>query len=390
MLVLLRLFLVYGVNRPCRNPFVTIQMDINGHGNRKRLKVDNFIESTTTPPSTTVNGAILCDAIGDKTNISTVSLTDTNVNVVSDNFLYNDGNVLTDRDALSVGNFSTGVLSGGVLQPISQTQFHILAGTGYIIFNGEIKLISWDNLLNNDVFAGDALLSVFVDELSQPQLSLGPSTDEQRRKWILLGGFGIQNPAGLILSISQRRLSLSNPLNHLMDLALALGDFNLEGNVFGPNGNNMMIDKSDGLIYSFGANAYSDISSPSRFPIPAATATNMIRLTQIGNTGVFNTLDSTQYDLNGVLTPIVGGSYTVFRIYMGGSGSLIILQYGQHIYNSLVEAKVNIFVDEYKTFLDRAVLLRGFIIVKKMTVDLSLPENEFIAASRFGGNLFGG
>lgn len=181
--------------------------------------------------------------------------------------------------------------------------------------------------------------------------------------------------------------SLAEQLHSFMD---NLGYLNNYGNVFSPNGVNLKIDKTIGSVQKVGiGNQDSDNINEKIFASQIQATFSIINQDGTEITGLTN-IDVTNYDLGGTTTALPGVAidnyWQTYRIYLYGYNQ-IKLQRGQTIYTSIAEAQSKINLDAYsvEAGLNQSGLLRGYLIVKKGTTDLSnTTENKFIEADKFG------
>lgn len=182
----------------------------------------------------------------------------------------------------------------------------------------------------------------------------------------------------------------------LFDLASVIGDINIYGNEFKPNGNNLKIDKTIGEVFTLWFNAKSNIKDPSKISHAAQTQTSFVYTYRNGTGGFVvdpgkTDIIATRYDdgtpsigpiPNGV---VLNNRYQIQRVYLGQS-STVIIQYGQALYTTIESAELGISTEEFarNPALDD-VLLRGWIIVKGSATNLSDPlQARFIEADKFG------
>src|SRR3990172_3647199 len=174
-------------------------------------------------------------------------------------------------------------------------------------------------------------------------------TNAQRRTHITLGATFFDTVAGVILEDQSLPVILTQQANQLADLMDALGPFSITGNTITPNGINLMIDKSSGTLFARAFNHFAG-AVPTNDPhvstsdaLVPAQFRRVIRTTCPTTPGVVTTIDPANYDLNGVLTPVGGGTNTttVQRIYLFASNNAaarVVVQYGQNTYSSLANA----------------------------------------------------
>lgn len=302
----------------------------------------------------------------------------------------------------------TGVLAGTLTLNV------IAAGVGEFnipAFNGVVV----DNYTNPNIpditevaYPGATNLPV-TDILTQPRSyiavdkdanviqQLAVFTPEQHRDLIVLG---------LLLHSDNVNVTDAIPLATTMyDLSLQLADFvqmlgpvNVIGNVYSANGANLNLNKSVGDQYRLGANLETSRQNPSIVNIPSDSALTFRYRYQDGSGGITEDADATavdpdQYDDGtGSLASVANNKWTIQRFWIFSTGDTRFM-YGQNIYNSQSEAEAALIGEIFNSDpdLDANGSLRGWLIVKKSTTDLSdIALAKFIEADRFGAGASGG
>lgn len=174
-----------------------------------------------------------------------------------------------------------------------------------------------------------------------------PPTNEQRRANIPFGLTILT--AGVITSIQHIAVMLYQPANQMVDLMDALGAFSTSGNTITPNGANLQINHSTGLLFARSFNRFDGVGALTRNPHVKQTIaqTPASWRYSLRNTFTFSTpvslIDPTMYDNAGVLTPVGGGANTstVQHVWLFGGNTApeqLAIQYGQRTYSSLSAA----------------------------------------------------
>jgi hypothetical protein len=179
----------------------------------------------------------------------------------------------------------------------------------------------------------------------------------------------------------------------LEDLLKAFGTINITGNVFSPYNNTMTLKKTAGETFRFSAGSGVDMNSPnSHVDLQQAPVTDYhYHLGQGagGYTTLYSTVDNTHYDLNGVLTAVPAGKFTVQRIYYFPRSGIVDIVYGQKYYDTLALALSNM-VNDVITINDdnRKTLfgsvLRGYVIVSQDCTDLSVTTKASVLPANVG------
>lgn len=300
-----------------------------------------------------------------------------------------------DEELLKKDLVNTGYIDGLHLSiNTDNTKFNISAGNYVINLDGDVSLLVFDELL--------ALTPVYLTTANATYIGLNvnkqviqqssPFTNEQRRSICPIGAV-IHSNRTIINTVNQIKAPLKYTLNQLHDVIKVLGSLNLEGNTYSPNGSNLQIDKSAGTVFALGINSENSLN-PHQLSISAQTGlTFRYRLQDGIEYSDRITIDPVNYDLNGVLTPLLNNNkWSVQHINLFQSG-LTRIQYGQHQYNSLEEAEQKIKTESFTTETNIAdnAIFRCYLIVKKNATDLSnTAQAKFIPVDKWGNVLSGG
>jgi hypothetical protein len=220
-----------------------------------------------------------------------------------------------------------------------------------------------------------------------------PPTNTQRRTHLQLGSTAYDPLSGAIFSAQDTPVILPQLTNQFFDLMYALGAFSITGNVVSAASTNLTLAKTSGLIFSVGFNRTPMPRDPHVSFLAAQSPVTFRHYTRvIGSAGAATTvLDVGNYDLNGVITPVGGGSNTAtnFRVLAVGQNTVadqIVIQYGQSTYSSLLIAQENLRSGTYvlNPVFGRAVALIGYISVIRTATNLSNPAQAvFTKAGKF-------
>lgn len=286
---------------------------------------------------------------------------------------------------------STGVASGGVLSiDVSNTTFSITAGTGTYVDSttNAVTNVIWAAVANIPVtyLLTNLVTYVAITPTGTVLQQVSPFTNSQSRDNIILGAV-VHTNLTTINAVNQTQHVILNPANQVADLQNSLGFFNVSGNIYSPNGTNLNLNKSAGVVHKTGSNWDIDQKNPNVKTLASGTAiTFRYRLqngTELANTTV---VDPSNYDVAGVLTSVPLGKFTVQRINVFSS-NITRVQYGQNLYNGLSDAlaaiQTEIFITE--TNIAQNGLLRGFLVVRGLATDLTSSNTYFLEAPKFGG-----
>lgn len=220
-----------------------------------------------------------------------------------------------------------------------------------------------------------------------------PYTAAQRRTIAPLGAV-VSNGTNLI-AVNNLPDVMRAGINQIQDLLEALGPINRTGNLIGPNGANLQINKSAGVLFKQGSNFQNNEDDPHNLALAALTApANIAYRTSTGvQAANTNSIDALQYEsAPGVLSAVPNNRFTIQRISLFTS-NLIRIQYGQHVYQTMADAEAALVTESFNTEQNIAEngALRCFLIVEKGATDLSDgAQAKFIPASKFGGALGSG
>lgn len=223
-------------------------------------------------------------------------------------------------------------------------------------------------------------------------------TNEQFRTHIVMGATGYDTTSGQIFLCQTLPTILTQPMSQLVALMSALGPFRISGLVVSPNGVNLQIDHSAGVLFSRAFN-YFDGPVLTRDPhvanLGAETAFSFRRILRAPGPStppLVTTIDPANYDNNGVLTAVGGGvgSATIQRVWTipagdDFQGDTQVIQYGQSVYTSLANAVAAV---GSGTFVQSPVttdaVLTGYICVVRTATNLSDPaQATFVHPGRF-------
>lgn len=291
---------------------------------------------------------------------------------------------------------STGLLTGGVMSTgTGASEYSLTDGTGQIVTQtGDKTLLSWTGLVNVTPtnIATQLITFVGIEDagggLGQIVEQTTPFTHLQTRSIIVLGVAVHVDNVNVDVVNNEQHVSY-NVMSQLYDLAESIGFFNEAGNLFGPNGANLSIDKSVGNIFKMGSNYDIDPNAPHLKLLPSLTLAQFQYRFSNGASGPLTDtlIDPDNLDDGaGGLTALTNNRWSVQRIYSFISNNVKI-QRGVSEYTSQEAAINGIGTEPYVTEPSIAAngLLRGWLIVQEGATDLSdLAEAIFLEAPKFG------
>lgn len=206
-----------------------------------------------------------------------------------------------------------------------------------------------------------------------------PTPEEMRTK--ILIGVAVHANGVIVESATSNPIPTWDAGSSLDDLMIAMGDFNISGNTYGPNGANLLLNKTSGLIFGRGANA-SNINNQHKLSTPSSIgATSYFYLYQDGLgssiVDIQATVNPGQWDDgSGTLQSVGPSKYTIQRLSYGPRIDQTFIEYGQKEYNSLAEAIDGIAENGIvKSPFVEGTILRGWVIVRGNATDLSDPSD---------------
>jgi hypothetical protein len=323
------------------------------------------------------------------------TMTGLTVNTISAQTFYNQG-VDIISSLYNVESTGTDDFSG--LTRVSATQFNVAPVHGYIVNNDSINKtiieVNYSGITNQTTpfLNTDVATYVLINSGSTLVLQNTYPTPTERRDNIFLGRIAHPDKTSIVTANNTSDF-IQSPMSVIRDMFTPIPLIN-SGIVVTPNGTNLSINTSAGSLYGLGINYYLNKKNPDVVSISGNSPTTFQYRTQTGGTLSNTTLiDPTNYDLNGVITPIGSPAKqaTNQRIYLFPSGQIRI-QYGQQKYSDLTSAVANVLTEPFITFSnnrDNAILI-GIISVASDATDLSNPlEAYFSSVSKFG-ELLGG
>lgn len=294
---------------------------------------------------------------------------------------------------------STGIISGGeiTINGVDNSKFDVAAGTGYIIDHstnpatvqlvnfGPFSSVTLTNLATS--FATDVAINSVGSIVQQNSF-----TNAERRSHILLGGLDHSNQTN-ISNVFEIQVPSNAVGSSLAELAKAVGDINLSGNVFSANGANLQINKSSGTAFKYGSQNSSTPNDPHTISqaLQAPVTFNYVFSDGVGGS-TFNAdttlVDPDNYDNGtGILASVPVNNFSIQRILMFANSGSVFLQYGTETFSKKADAVAGLSATSFTDLPGiTTAIVRGFLVVQQGSTDLSnTAEAEFIEADRFGG-----
>ncbi len=295
---------------------------------------------------------------------------------------------------------STGLLTGGTLSiNADPTKFDIAAGSGifvnnYTDVNAPVRTtLNWPAMtaiaVPNLATADKTYVSINAAGAVMQQTS--ELTASERRDLVELGQ--LQHPLHTVLEgiLGHSYVAYDTGMQ-FTDFAEALGSFNIDGNVFGPNGANLFVDKTAGRTFSIGSGYVQDRRSPNIHTDNAVTIVWNIYSYQSATPGVWThtsksqSIDPEHYDDGtGTLHAVTAGKFTLQQIFFDPEVAIGLIHYGQTEYASMAAAQADVLkavnIGPFTTLMT----FRGWLIVQQGTTALNDPlKAKFITSGKLG------
>jgi hypothetical protein len=310
-------------------------------------------------------------------------------------------------------NEATGVLFGGIISgSLGGTTFNVSAGIGQIAgltsditgVESTITEVTWDAFTGVTLpYIGTSLYSfIYIDENGDLQQQPTPFAEDQYRDTIPLGVVCHIDNASISLITNAQRTAYSNTFR-LLNLIKVFGPMKRSGLIVSPNGTNLRLNRSSGLVFKLGVNYVDDPFEPDEMSLGASSPTTFCRLYRDGsgdfvydsNGGAFYTdIDPTQYDDgDGTLASVNNNWWTVQRLFLFPNlPNDILVYYGPAQYNSFSGARSAIDTEVFEESPVTAVnaVFLGYLIVRGGASDLSSTSDAVIIQSGFSRGVGGG
>jgi len=299
---------------------------------------------------------------------------------------------------------STGLLDGGELSiNVDPTKFDVAAGIGLIVdnytdtLNPTAALVTWGAsaavVVTNLAITTRSFIAInSVGSIVQSGASW---TNTEHKDNIVLGNLGHANLTSIV-GLRNNPDPAIDATARLADLARAIGSLNIEGNIFGPNGNNILLNKSSGTTYRLGNNFANNKRDTDSNTDASGTIVPFIYSYQNGGGGhtlvtpPATSVDSSNYDDGtGTLSSMPNGRWQIqiIKYFSGISGAATTrIEYGQQTFSTKAAA-LDVLPDAQHVhnaaFAEG--VIRAYLLVSAGATDLSDPaQAEFIEAAKFG------
>lgn len=202
-------------------------------------------------------------------------------------------------------------------------------------------------------------------------------TAEQRRSQATIGLVSHIDNVNIDDVVNTPQLT-TDVASNVHDLMRALGFFSTGGNTVSPVAASMTLNKAVGTGFALHENANLNAKDPHNFVMPALSPMTLVQILQDASVvGTSSIIDSTNYDLSGVLTAVVGGnSAQIARIYAFPNNSIVFM-FGQEVFASVGAAELEAGKESFIEPSDIAegALLLARLVIKNNTTDASNTSN---------------
>tara|TARA_R110000796_G_scaffold59371_4_gene136848 strand:- start:22825 stop:27495 length:4671 start_codon:yes stop_codon:yes gene_type:complete len=306
-----------------------------------------------------------------------------------------EGYIKSGSTNLITEMISTGLNEGGAISinGADPTKFNVSAGNGIVVDHSTspptYTEVSWGDFTAQTVtnlatlFATDIAINSAGVIIQQANYS-----NEELRSLIFLGGLDHSNQTTI-----SNTFSVVVPTkavgSSVRELARAIGDINFDGNIYSANGANLNIDKSSGLVFSYGRNFLVNVDAPHEFTTPSQTALSFGYVynngSGIGTFTAFTTDINVQQfdDGTGTLANTPSNRWVIQRVLYFPNGGTTFIQHSTDNYRREADALDAIPRASFVALAGiKTALVRGYIVVQEG--ETSLLNATFLSANRFG------
>ena len=308
---------------------------------------------------------------------------------------------LTDREGniLNGNNSSSGVYEFSGASKVSPTIFNVSQAKGWIVHNTYDRAIAPDvkhihytgqTGLTTIYLSGADATYLLINSASTLIMQSTYPTPRQRRENILLSKIvhpdrisiqGVNNITDFGISVTSQLRDMFTPIK-MVNQGIGISPYT-----------GLTFQKTAGTLWGLGIGFTTDQLNPDSMFVSAATPSYFYYRTQTGGTtGLVLNIDPTMYDVGGVVTSIstigdgTGSRSTNQRVYQYPTG-VVVVQYGQTVYESLPEAigaaGTEMFVENSNNLSTGHLI--GIISVRRTTSQLSATTYaRMLSVSKFG------
>ena len=291
------------------------------------------------------------------------------------------------RTRVDYASFSnmTGLLTGGnlTINGADHTKINVAAGTSLYVdmSNREdplIEILSWSDQIYYPSISGIDTKWIGVERTGTGTgqiISSHKFSQSEKRFVTVLGRCWNFIDTDEVTGVGNYKAGAFNAAKSVQDIAYTLGSINISGNNFSATASGVMtLNRSEGEAFRFGANYNYDNLSPNIYTSSTVSGIDSYSY-HIQNTAseTYTEIQPNYYDLNGVVTPVTSGTWTIQRVYYYPVSNVVLVTYGQYLYDTYDEALVAIPSEDLvlNTGTIEGAILRSFIILKEGCTDLT-------------------
>ncbi len=296
---------------------------------------------------------------------------------------------------------STGLLFGGhVSINVDNTKFNVDAGYGVIVDNTvypPVKtFVTWTPKIaqSTPFLATDTNTFIAIDLAGNLVLTNELQDYFQTSDVIILGWVEHTDNTTIARSLTEPYYTpdLQQQFNQFLE---ALGGFNINGNLVQPNGNNLKLDITAGIIFDNGIGYDIDKQAVNIFPTSTInavqfryferTAIDWNNANVLGDTVITNLYD----DGSGTLQTVPANQWIVQRVYYYGPFGYLDIYHSQEYYPTKEDAINSLLVDTFEEnpYLSFDIPIAAIVVREDCTdlTDLTKAEVRKITKSALGG-----
>jgi hypothetical protein len=312
-----------------------------------------------------------------------------------------------------LGELQTGILYGGVLSinAGNSATFDYTEGAGFIANPGASltalpeptgQRVTWAGATGVTLAYLTTADTTWLRIDSSGSLIQSPSafTNGEYQTSIVIGA--LVHPSRTFINLARTFPITSYGSGEQYEIFIrSFGPLKLSGHVIEPSVTSLRLNRTSGRAFALGRNYPNDPNYASVVVDGNYIDSTIFRYYRGATAGTFitvpnqTTVDPTQYDDgSGTLQAVAGGLYTIQRIfYFPGQTNILGIYYGRQIYNSLDNARANLFFEEFSEIentLYQAIFC-AYLIVKSNATDLNnITDAQFIQAGLFRNTSSGG
>jgi hypothetical protein len=299
-------------------------------------------------------------------------------------------------------SLNTGLISGGILSKnVNNVDVDITAGKSlYVTFDNAddptVEILEWPaQTISGGLSAEVGRLWIGIERSGAGAANFVKTSNftHLQKRTIAIVGRIWSNGSDVIEGVGQYTTSAFGMDYALIDLIQSLGSLNRSGNIFTPTASGgLRLDKTTGESFRFSANFAGEPTAPN-----VHTNASMVNISayhyhyyNAPTTVLTSYVDPAQYDVNGTLTAVPSGNFTIQRIHYYPKSDVIDLVYGQVLYNTLSDAELHVTTESVQIDGINAAslygsILRGYLIVDGSTTTLlDTNKAKIITTSNFG------